>query len=485
MEKTVASKAAKATKWSFITEIAARLVSPISNMILARLLAPEAFGVVATATLVFSFADMFTDSGFQKYLIQHNFRSSNEQERFTTVAFWTNMLLSLVFWALISIFSSPLAAIVGSPGMGLVLIVACASLPLTAFSSIQMALYKRNFDFKTLFYVRIVGTLIPLVVTVPLAFFTHSYWSLIVGTLCGNLANAVILSAKSDWKPCLYYNVNVLWEMLSFSFWSLVEAFAIWLTSYLDIFLIGAFLSSYYLGLYKTAMTTTNQLTALIATSMINVLFPALSRAQNDAEEFRRTFLSFQKKASLFLFPMGIGIFIYRNFVVNILLGSQWTEAADFLGLWALVSVTKIIFSNFCSEAYRALGRPKVSVLVQLSQLVVMIPAILYGVNHGFNMLCIMRCLVSCELIFVNLIVIKFVADISMLDIINNVSPEILASLIMGAFAILLDGYNTGFLRSLLSIMACIILYFTVILINPLSRKTYLPYVKELIKKFV
>lgn len=81
------SKVLNATKWSSLTEIAAKLVTPISNMILARLLTPDAFGVVATATMIFSFADMFTDSGFQKYLVQHEFTNAQDREESTTVAF--------------------------------------------------------------------------------------------------------------------------------------------------------------------------------------------------------------------------------------------------------------------------------------------------------------------------------------------------------------------------------------------------------------
>ena len=65
-------KVVRATKWSSLTEIAAKLVSPISTMVLARLLAPDAFGILVTATMVISFAEIFTDAGFQKYLIQHN-----------------------------------------------------------------------------------------------------------------------------------------------------------------------------------------------------------------------------------------------------------------------------------------------------------------------------------------------------------------------------------------------------------------------------
>ena len=64
-----------ATKWSAITEIAAKLVAPVSTMVLARLLTPDAFGILVTATMVISFVEIFTDAGFQKYLIQHNFVS--------------------------------------------------------------------------------------------------------------------------------------------------------------------------------------------------------------------------------------------------------------------------------------------------------------------------------------------------------------------------------------------------------------------------
>ena len=92
-------KIGMAAKWSIATEIAAKLISPVSNMILARFLTPEAFGVVATVTMVTSFADMFTDAGFQKYLVQHEFKDKNDQYDSTTVAFWTNLAISIFYGA--------------------------------------------------------------------------------------------------------------------------------------------------------------------------------------------------------------------------------------------------------------------------------------------------------------------------------------------------------------------------------------------------
>lgn len=77
--KGISKKIANATKWSTLTEFAAKIIIPVTNMILARLLTPEAFGVIATVTIIISFADMLTDSGFQKYLIQHEFKDKKRK----------------------------------------------------------------------------------------------------------------------------------------------------------------------------------------------------------------------------------------------------------------------------------------------------------------------------------------------------------------------------------------------------------------------
>ena len=139
-----------ATVWSTITEIVAKLISPITNMILARLLTPEIFGIVASVTLVFTFADMFTDAGFQKYIVQHEFKDQKDLFRNADVAFWSNLAVSMMFWLVISIFSENIASLTGCEGLGILFVVSCVSLPLTSFSSIQMAIYRRNFDFKML-----------------------------------------------------------------------------------------------------------------------------------------------------------------------------------------------------------------------------------------------------------------------------------------------------------------------------------------------
>ena len=309
-----------ATKWSTIAEIGAKLIGPVSLIILARLLTPEAFGVVTTVTLVISFVEIFTDGGFQKYIIQHEFTNQKDQDDSICVAFWSNMSLSFILWGVISLFCEPIAKIVGNPGLGYVIAIACISLPLQALSSIQMSILKRALDFKTLFKIRLLGIATPFIVTIPLALWLRNYWALIIGTICLNAFNAIALTYYSNWRIRVYFSFTKLREMLSFTIWTILESISIWLTGYIDIFLIGCYLNEFYLGIYKTSMTTVGQITSLITAATTPILFSSLSRMQSNLSDFKELFFKFQRTVGLFIIPLGIGIFIFRDLITDILL---------------------------------------------------------------------------------------------------------------------------------------------------------------------
>src|SRR5699024_12139480 len=95
-DKQIQRKIANATKWSSITQIIAKIITPLTNMILARILAPEVFGVIATITMIVSFAEMFIDSGFQKYLVQHEFKNEEDKNNSSNVVYWINLTLAFI-----------------------------------------------------------------------------------------------------------------------------------------------------------------------------------------------------------------------------------------------------------------------------------------------------------------------------------------------------------------------------------------------------
>lgn len=460
MGEQLQTETASATRWSAITEVASRLVLPVVNMVLARLLTPDAFGVVATITMVVSFAEIFADAGFQKYIVQHKFKSDDELDQNTNVAFWTNLTVSLLLWLVIFFFSGQLAELVGSPGLGNVLTAAAVSLPLVAFSSIQMARFKREMDFKSLFFVRMASTLVPVFVTIPLAFFTRSYWALIVGTIAGNLLNAILLSVRSKWKPRLYYSIAKFKEMFSYSWWILLESITTWLTSYSDIFIVGISLSAYYVGIYKTSMVTVNQIMGVIVSAASGPLFVALSRLQNDRDGIVNTYNSYIRSLAFLIFPLSAGIWLYRDLVTLILLGSQWQEAADFIGLWGGLSSITLVFGTFANGLYNAVGKTFLSFSVSLVNLLIMIPLLIWASPMGFKVLYVSRSLLRVSFVVIQLVFMAVFLQYPVACLLKSVLPVAVPTLIMCAVALLLKMVSDSVVWGLVSITICIAVYF-------------------------
>lgn len=465
-------RAAEAAKWSILTEVLVKLVTPITQLFLARILTPSAFGVVATITMVTSFADMFSDSGFQKYLVQHDFADKLDVYRNADVAFWTNMFISIFMWALIAVLRDSLAAVVGSPGLGLALVVACASLPMTSFSSIQLALFRRDLDFKSLLPVRIAGALIPLFVTLPLALVGFDYWSLIIGTIAGNLFNAVALTIKSEWKPRFYYSKQLLFEMFSFCGWSLLEAIAIWLTSWAGTFVVGGLLNSYYLGLYKQPMTLVNSAFALVTNSTTPVLFSSLSKLQNDNDEFKQFFYKFQFNVAMFVLPLGVGIFFFRDFLTSFLLGGAWEEASLMLGCWGLSSGLTIVFGHYCSEVFRAKGKPKVSLVCQCIYMVFMVPALYFSASIGFSPLVLANAIIRVFGVFIDQIALYLIANISLGSVIKNLRTPLMGSVALGFAAYFESSISSSFwLLNIVELIVATMVYCAVCCVFPDGRR--------------
>lgn len=457
-------------KWSTLGEALAKIMVPVANMVLARVLMPEDFGVLASINMIITFVDLFTDSGFAKYIIQSDFSSENEMYQYVNVAFWSNFTLSFVMWFMVVVFRNHIATMVGNSGYGNVIAIASFQLFLTSFSSIQTALFKRFFDFKTLFISRIAAAAVPLCVTIPLAFITRNYWSLVIGALFSALIIAIILTVKSKWKPSFYYNFKQLKKMLSFSIWSLAEAVAYWLTTWVDIFIIGSAFSAYYLGIYKNSLNMVNSIMALVKASVIPVLFASLSRLKDSQEEFSDVYFSIQRIASYLLIPMGIGLFVFRSFATTILFGSKWAEASTIVGIWSLSSVFMILYSSFNGEAYKARGIPKILFQFQMVYIMIMVPVCLYFKNIGFWPLVYVRGILIFVQILIGMIFMKRYIGFSFPRMIFNVAPAIIPAILMGMAGYFLRQISESVLWQIISITICVCIYFTALML--LFRKT-------------
>ena len=442
-----------ATKWSIFTEIIIKIISPITNMILARLLTPEAFGVVATVTMIVSFTDIFTDAGFQKYIVQHKFLDGDDEDLSICVAFWTNIIISIILWGIIFAFSNQIAISVGNPGLGKVIYIGALILPMTSFSSIQTAIYRKSLNYKGISYARIIVK--------------------IVGELC----NAIILTTMSKWKPKFKYSFEKLKTMFLFCGWTLLETISSWLVTNVGIFVIGRLFNQYYLGIYKTGTTMVGQITSLISGATISVLFSALSKLQDDEVEFKNMYYKFLKGIGILVVPLGIGILLYKDVVRSILLGGQWGEADLLIGFWGLILAESVIFNDMSGAIILSKGHPELLFVSNMIQAIIMIPALYISSSYGFKALVIASCIVRVQLPLTQTIIARKVSDIRIVDVIYQLKDYIIASGIMAIIALVMRQFmNTIFLRYL-SIIICMIVYAICLCILPESRKEIHKYI--------
>lgn len=452
--------ARKAAKWSLLTEAIAKLIVPLTQLMLARILAPEAFGIVATVVMVSSFAEMISDAGFQKYLVQHEFADQRSLYQAANVAFWASMTVSIGLLAVITLGRNEIAELVGSPGLGLPIAVASCSLPTAVIASTQQALFRRDFEYKKLLPIRVSVALIPLFVAVPLAFLGLSYWALIIGLLLSSLVNAVAMTIASPWKPRFFFSFSLLRKMFSFSGWTLLESISIWATIWAGTFVVGSLLSSYELGLYRQPILVINSAFALVTSATTPILFATLSRLQFDHTGFREFFLHFQFIAAVVLFPVGVGAFFYRDFFTDLLFGSQWSDASLMFGTWALTTGLNIVLSHFYSEVFRALGRPRVSFFSQCLYMAVMIPALYIAALDSFVTLVIVNASVRFVAIIINQSLAYLVAGIGLVRVAKNLYPSLIAAAVMGCASWWLSAIADGHWGwSVLGITACAIIY--------------------------
>jgi PST family polysaccharide transporter len=191
-----------------------------------------------------------------------------------------------------------------------------------------------------------------------------------------------------------------------------------------------------------------------------------------------------QRIASIFVFPLGIGVYLYSDLATKILLGNKWNEAAGVIGVWALTSAITIVFGNFCSEVYRSKGRPKLSFLAQLLQLVVLVPVCIISSKYGFWPLVYARAWIRMEGILVDFIIMKYAFGITVGKTLKNVMPTGISAIAMGLLGYLLQPISKGLLWSFVSIIICILFYFCVLYLFSNMRKEINGIIKnKIIKK--
>jgi O-antigen/teichoic acid export membrane protein len=371
-------KAAKGILWSVIQKWGREGISFLTFVFLSRLVAPEAFGLIAMAAVFTTFVSIFLDQGFGAAVVQ---RMDLEREHLDT-AFWISALTGVVLTLASLAVSGWVAALYKEPQLAPVLRWLSLSFVISALSSIQIAILQRELAFKSLAARSLVATLAGGIVGVGLAFAGFGVWSLVAQQLTNGLAAAIVLWRASSWRPGFHVSRKHYKELFTFGV-SIVGNNALdVLVRRSDDFLIGYFLGATALGYYTVGYRLLLVIIRLVTGITNAVAFPTFSRLQHKPGRMRDAFYKVTQYTSLLAFPIFIGLAVVAPELVPVVFGAQWLPSVPVMQVLAVIGILQSV-SVFNGSVLKAAGKPSWQLAIMVLTTVCSIAGFLVAVRWG------------------------------------------------------------------------------------------------------
>lgn len=366
---------AKGAAWMMMFKIVDKSIGLVSTIILARLLTPADFGLVAMATAVVALTELMGAFGFDTALIQ---RQNVDRRHYNTA--WTfNILFSIAIATLLLTVTGVAAEFYREPRLTEILPVLAFGAFVSGFENIGTVTFRKELNFQKEFIFLLSKRIASFVVTLSLAFAFRTFWALIAGIVTGKAISVLISYRLHDFRP--RFDLSARADLLHFSKWLFISNLIQFLHSRSTDFILGRTVGSHSLGIYNIAA----EIAALPATELIaplnRAVYPAYSRLSTRLDELASRFLEVFSLIALIALPVSFGLVSVAEPAVRVMLGPQWMEAVPIIRVVALSGLVGALQSNLYLVIV-ALGKPKINTMLGSVLLLVTLPTIVFASLH-------------------------------------------------------------------------------------------------------
>lgn len=333
------SRVARGLGWVGASQVALQLIRTGGAIIVARLLAPEEYGLAMLALVFASLVLVFSDLALGAALVQR--KNLTEADRST--AFWITIASGIVFTGVGYVLSGPVASLYGEPDVQPLLAALSASFILTAVGATQQSLLLRDMNFRRLETLTVVGTLAGTAVAVTIAIKGGGAWAIIGQQLATAAATSALMWYASSWRPRLVVSRDSARFLASFSGFLVGSRLLFYVHQNADRFLIGRYLGTAALGAYAVAYNVMLAPAARIAGPVQRVLAPAFARMQDEPERIAAAWARVTRLVGMIAIPGLTGVVVVAPDLVPVVLGEQWVAAVPVLQLLAWVGILQAL----------------------------------------------------------------------------------------------------------------------------------------------
>jgi O-antigen/teichoic acid export membrane protein len=358
--------------------LGSRAVSAIVFIILARVLGPTSFGLVALASVFVALMQVFVDQGFGQAIVQR----PNLEPGHLDSAFWACLVIGIVLTTIGVGSAGILAELLDEPKLGPVLRVLSVSLLLASLSSTPGAILQREMAFRSLAIRQLVATLAGAVVGVGAALAGFGVWSLVAQLLGQSLVATVILWVAVPWRPGLAVSREHLRELFGFGSKVMGMNVMTFLNRRSDDLLIGAVLGAKALGIYSVAYRLLVLATDVLTMTIQRVALPVFARVQGDPLRLRSAVLQAVRQSLAAAAPTFLLMSALAAPIVHVFFGGTWDDAIPVLRVLALIGVVQAGMM-IGATALIATGNPRKSLTLSMIDAASNVPAFVVAVHWG------------------------------------------------------------------------------------------------------
>ena len=428
MANELRNKAFSNMIWRFMERIGAQAVAFVVEIILARLIVPEAFGIIALVTVFINILQVFVDSGMGNALIQ---KKNADDLDFSSV-FYFNMAMCIVLYGLMFVAAPFIADFYNMPDLTPIVRVLSLMLVVSGVRNIQQAYVSRHLMFKRFFYATLGGTVLAAVVGIGMAYKGFGVWAVVAQQLCRATSAAVILWLTVKWRPKLMFSLERLKGLFSYGWKLLISALIDVGYNNLRKLIIGKLYTASDLSFYDRASYFPRFIVGNINTSIDSVLLPTMSAEQDDKSRVRAMTRRAIKTSTYLMMPCMVGLAVCAEPVVRLILTEKWLPCVPFLRIFCFTyAFYPIHTANL--NAIKALGRSDLFLKLEILKKIVGLTAILSTMWISVLAMAYSALVTSILFQIINSWPNRKLLDYKYGDQFKDMLPQILLSLGMGA----------------------------------------------------
>lgn len=376
--ENLTAKAKTGAFWVISEQAASYVFSFTANIVLARLLFPKDFGVVAIALVAWEIIKLFGNFGIAAKLIHQQ----EQTDEYANSAFWLNIMASLILAAATALVAPYIALFYGNESVGPILMLLSLAFFIQSFGTTHLALLRKDLAFKRIAIIELATTFLSKSIAVGMAFAGFGPWSLVVPEAVISPVKALAYWIANPWRPSLRFDTRYWKDILNFGFNYLGADLMRYLSVNGDYVVIGKMLGERSLGLYTFAYNIANLPFQSVTSTVTKVAFPTFSKLQNNLDRFRTVLLKMTKFTSLIAFPLLVELLVLADLIIPLVYGEKWRPSILPLQI-IIVFVLFRVFTSPGGQVLFAVGKPNVLFKFNLIQAPFLLAGVYIGSYYG------------------------------------------------------------------------------------------------------